>query len=504
MLRLYSCNHTSPGFEPEVLNSMGEMKNLINGLRRKHSALSLRSVASFAPSVKTKDAMKQLCRDLYRVGITADIIRDRKDQAVAAFRHPNTSSGVNQEVPHTESSVTQSQELLEGRRKGKGRGPALGIDSTSFRGLTGPMLRLAAAMCLKGPFLGEATPLDTGISNGHTDVVRQLLEKGESIEARRSYNGATLLDTAASNGHVDVVRLLLEKGANIDTRSDDGATPLTSAAYNDQIDVVKLLLENGANIEAMRDDTGSTPLDIAAYNRHIDVARMLLEKGANIETMSSNHGSTLLDSAAYNGHTDMVRLLLENGANIEAMRSDDGATSLNVAAHSGHIDVVRLLLENGANIEAIRSSNGSTALYNASWRGHVGIVSLLLGKGANIESTRADNGKTALHEAALYLQTEVVRLLLEKGANIYAVTKNTRTALHLVFYGSTPDFGLRDPEQVIPTITVLLAHGANILQKDDSGRTPLNLAEKRGYLEVKRLFLQHIKEHTSDRHKSPG
>ena len=47
-----------------------EMKNLQN------STLSLRSVPSFAPSIKTNEAMKQLCGDLYRVGV---------DKAVAIF-----------------------------------------------------------------------------------------------------------------------------------------------------------------------------------------------------------------------------------------------------------------------------------------------------------------------------------------------------------------------------------------------------------------------------------
>ena len=49
----------------EVLRKMVEMqKLLLNGLRRTNSALSLRSIASSAPSIKTKEAMKQLCKQL--------------------------------------------------------------------------------------------------------------------------------------------------------------------------------------------------------------------------------------------------------------------------------------------------------------------------------------------------------------------------------------------------------------------------------------------------------
>jgi len=413
MLGFYSCSHTSLGFETEVLSSMEGMKHLINGLRHKHSALSLRSVASFAPSVKTKEAMKQLCKDLYRAGITADTIRDRKDQAVAAFQDPNAPPVDNQDVPQTA--------VLEKRQKGKGRSQNLGIDSASFRGLTVPVLRLAAAMGLKQK-LGEETSLQIAAFYGHLEVVRQLLEKGENIEARRSDNGSTPLLTAARCGHTEVVRLLLEKGAKID----------------------------------------------AANNIN---------------------GGTPLDSAACNGHTDVVKLLLEKGANFKATRSNTGETPLNCAAYHGHTDVVRLLLEKGADIEATRIDNGLTALYSASWRGHVSVVSLLLEKGANIEATRMD-GSTVLHGAALYLQTEVVRVLLEKGANIHAADREVLMALHLAFYGPTTHLNLRDPKQLIPTITILLAHRANILQEDDSGQTPLDLAEKGGHLEAKQLFLR--------------
>ena len=99
-----------------MLSSIEEMKNLLlSGLRRKNSTLSLRSVASFAPSIKTKEAMKQFCRDLYRAGVRADKIQGRKDQAVAIFQDPDPSPVVNQDVPQTVGPViiVQDKDLLE-------------------------------------------------------------------------------------------------------------------------------------------------------------------------------------------------------------------------------------------------------------------------------------------------------------------------------------------------------------------------------------------------------
>ena len=109
----------------EVLSSIDEVKYLIKGLHRNDSAISLRSVALFAPSVRTKAAMKQLCKHLYKFGVKADMIRGREGHAVAFFQYLNTARLnappiVNQEVPQTEFETTQtaepvvdSEELLE-------------------------------------------------------------------------------------------------------------------------------------------------------------------------------------------------------------------------------------------------------------------------------------------------------------------------------------------------------------------------------------------------------
>jgi len=72
----------------------------------------------------------------------------------------------------------------------------------------------------------------------------------------------------------------------------------------------------------------------------------------------------------------------------------------------------------------------------------------------------------------------------------------------MVFYVAGVDPYLKDPKQLIPTIIVLLAHVANILLKNDSSQTPLDLAEKRGQVEVTQLFLQHLKERNLKPHGS--
>jgi len=87
---------------------MEEIKAMLpKGLHRSNSTSSLRSVASFAPSVNSKEAWKQLCRDPHRVGVTADMIRERKDQIVNLFQGSKPPVVVEEtlQIQSTESST---------------------------------------------------------------------------------------------------------------------------------------------------------------------------------------------------------------------------------------------------------------------------------------------------------------------------------------------------------------------------------------------------------------
>jgi ankyrin repeat protein len=65
---------------------------------------------------------------------------------------------------------------------------------------------------------------------------------------------------ASLNGHTDVVKLLLDRGAKIDLQRSDGATALIVAAQNGHEEVIKILLERGAD-RGIKDNTGKTFLD---------------------------------------------------------------------------------------------------------------------------------------------------------------------------------------------------------------------------------------------------
>lgn len=76
------------------------------------------------------------------------------------------------------------------------------------------------------------------------------------------YGKLTLLMIAAQNGHTNIVKILLEKGADINVEDYFGNTVLHLAARSGHEKTVEVLIQAVANVNAV-DEYGKTPLDYA-------------------------------------------------------------------------------------------------------------------------------------------------------------------------------------------------------------------------------------------------
>ena len=104
----------------------------------------------------------------------------------------------------------------------------------------------------------------------------------------------TLLYIAAQMGHTDIVRLLIESGESIDEKCgpDGDETPLYAAACFGKYQIVELLLEKGADAELLCH--GETPLAIAMERRkdredtrqHTRIIRLLRTKMTQLSAAS--------------------------------------------------------------------------------------------------------------------------------------------------------------------------------------------------------------------------
>ncbi|WP_353272236.1 ankyrin repeat domain-containing protein [Wolbachia endosymbiont (group B) of Alcis repandata] len=156
---------------------------------------------------------------------------------------------------------------------------------------------------------------------------------------------STLLHIAARNDLVKIAELLIKKGGNVNTADQDGWNTLHFAAASSSIGVVEILIANGVNVN-VADQNGFTPLHCAAHNENKEIVELILDKGANVDAVNQN-GCTPLHCATINGHEEIVELLLEKRANVD-VADEYGRTPLCWAIRNGYSEIARILLENKA------------------------------------------------------------------------------------------------------------------------------------------------------------
>lgn len=108
----------------------------------------------------------------------------------------------------------------------------------------------------------DRDPFLWSVENGHTELVKLFLDKGEDVNTRNG-EGMTLLHHAAQNGQMEAASLLLDRGADINAKDSLGNTPLMINAFDPGWQTMLLLIERGADVNAQRieDDYTFTVLD---------------------------------------------------------------------------------------------------------------------------------------------------------------------------------------------------------------------------------------------------
>ena len=159
--------------------------------------------------------------------------------------------------------------------------------------------------------------------------------------------GRTPLSYAAENGHSVVVKFLINEGADIDISDTDPRTVLWGNAEDEYEPVTRTLPDYGADY-GLPGKTKRTPLTYAAANGHLEVVRLLIStQGLIISTQTRVNRKDLahrtpLSWAAEHGHELVVKTLLEYGAD-RHIRDKSGREPLEYAMEHGHENIVQLL-----------------------------------------------------------------------------------------------------------------------------------------------------------------
>lgn len=256
---------------------------------------------------------------------------------------------------------------------------------------------------------------------GHLAMVKLLLDRGASPDARDSQGATPLFETSDPA----IAKLLIGRGAKVSARDSEGIQPIHRAATR-SLELVKLLVRHGADPLA-RDQRGGRPLHDAARDGTLEIASDLVGRGspvgaaiANPEDYFRNGWQALHFAASREDSPDalaIAALLLRKGADVNAT-TREGETALHLAPGEA---MTRLLLSNGAKVDPVTRQLQEQALHFAARSGNVPRIRLLLDHGANPNARRYDRF-TPLDVAVFFGNKEAAIVLLQRGTQATALT----------------------------------------------------------------------------------
>jgi ankyrin repeat protein len=336
------------------------------------------------------------------------------------------------------------------------------------------------------------TPLHTAVENNQEKTVAFLLKHGAGVGAK-DQNGTTPWDIVVRENKDELTPIFLNNGTKLNLMSKDGIPDLHKAVTRGNKLMVGQLLSHGAQVNTT-DRNGDTALLLAISYFHNDIAKLLIEHGADVN-VKSRSGTPLLHRT---NNKDSLELLIDHGADINA-KDGSGNNLLHVATSKGFAWTVKLLLAHKVDVN-VRNSVGQTPLLNAIFRQGRLVVpelrSALQGEygvgmwervGAKSGTASYSKAKSSfVHEnEAEYEQnnmmpsfapsTEVIKLLLAHGADVMEKDRNNGTLLHIA-----PTAEISD---------LLIARGAQVDAQRNDGATALHLAAAYGKTAVVKTLL---------------
>jgi len=135
------------------------------------------------------------------------------------------------------------------------------------------------------------TALYFAAGNGHSLVVKHLIEQKADLNAREALSWTALM-IASSEGWYHSVKRLIHAKADLNVKSSDGGTALMFAAKNGFLNIVCALVESKAKVNA-QDSQNKTALMLAVKEDRVKVVKWLVRHGKASVYLQGFFGSVL-------------------------------------------------------------------------------------------------------------------------------------------------------------------------------------------------------------------
>ena len=182
-------------------------------------------------------------------------------------------------------------------------------------------------------------------------------------------------------------------------------------------------------------------------------------------------------SFAKTGNLEGMKSLLFMGSHVINWQDERKLTALSYASQQGQDHVAQFLLDHNVDIKIKSGLFGQQAIHKAAYGGNLNIMKMLSEKHPDVLIEKNDNGWTPLMFATRNGQLEVCEWLVQGDrVDINDRDQDGWTALHLAASNNR-----------IPIAELLIKSRAEHLT-DISGKTPLDIAKEKGFVELSTLL----------------
>lgn len=266
----------------------------------------------------------------------------------------------------------------------------------------------------------------------------------QNVNALTLFEREACLHIACRNGHTDLVRLLLDSMANVHEKDSMGNTPLLVSLVSAEQwqsmsnSIPKFLLKSGSdpntkakihNTRYLVFDLEVTPLIISALQNNVELAKLLVVNGADVNNTDSMGRSALYIAISENSLSVAFYLLRECPDINVNLKLRDGSTCLHALArvipkHPNDIkDLVKHILEHDCHLS--EDNKGETPIHRACEYGsHLLLDAILEQTDRGLLALSNDAVRHLLKEAAADNLADIIQVLLSHGADMNDFDEN--------------------------------------------------------------------------------